>query len=121
MHGGKKGRWSAAEAGDQPEEEGKSGAEDHARDDWKVDCDVLTAMDDVAGKSSEAKGEFSTEEEKSPADGKQAAEEKESTAEFAKGIHKQSVEETGEVQEVNWEMEIREQTEEIAGGREAPK
>ncbi len=44
--------------GDEPEEEGKRNAEEKASDDGKIESGVLAAMNNVAGKFSETKGEF---------------------------------------------------------------
>ena len=54
---------------------------------------MLAAVDDVAGKFSEAQREFAAEEQKSTDDDEEAAEEEESATEFAEGIHKSIIEE----------------------------
>ena len=64
----------AAKVREEPEEEREGGAKEEAGDDGKVERGVFAAVDDVAGKFSQAEGEFSAEIEKS-------AEENEKTAE----------------------------------------
>ncbi len=49
---------------------------------------MFAAMDDVAGKFSQAEGQSATEVEKSPEEDEEAAEKEEAAAEFAEGIHK---------------------------------
>jgi len=73
--------------GEDPKEEREGGAEYEAGDDWKVEGGVFTAMDDVAREAAEAEGEFATKVEKSTGEDKEAAEQQESAAEFAKGVH----------------------------------
>jgi hypothetical protein len=77
----------AAEVGEEPEEEGKSGAEDEACDDREVESRVFTAVDDVAWEFAEAKREFAAEIEESADEDEEAAEDQESAAEFAERIH----------------------------------
>jgi len=48
---------------------------------------VFAAMNDVARKFSEAKGEFAAEIEKSADEDEEATEEEEGAAELAKGVH----------------------------------
>jgi hypothetical protein len=47
--------------GEEPEKEGKSGAEDEAGDDGEIESGVFAAVDDVAGKFAQAEGEFAPE------------------------------------------------------------
>jgi|SRR5713226_6868221 hypothetical protein len=83
----------AAEAGDKPKEERKSGAEYQAGDDWKIEGSVFAAMDDVAGKSSQTEGELAAEVQQRAAEEEERAENEKQTAELARGIHEESVEE----------------------------
>jgi hypothetical protein len=78
---------SAAKVRDEPEEKRNAEAEDKAGDDRKVKRGVFAAVDDVAGKSSQAEGEFFAEIEKSANDGEEAAEEKKGSSEFAGRVH----------------------------------
>jgi hypothetical protein len=48
---------------------------------------VLAAMDDVAGKSSQAKGQFAPKVKKSVSRDEESAEHEEHSAEFAKRVH----------------------------------
>jgi len=73
--------------GKEPEEEGEGGAKYEAGDDWEIEGGVFTTVDDVAGKAAEAEREFATKVEKSTDEDEEAAEEKESAAEFAEGVH----------------------------------
>ena len=73
--------------GKEPEEEREHGAEYETGDDWEIEGGVFTAMDDVARKAAEAEREFATKVEKSTDEDEESAEEKESAAEFAKGVH----------------------------------
>jgi hypothetical protein len=88
----------AAEVGEEPDDERKTQAEHKASHDREIKCGVLAAIDDVAGKFSEAEGELSAEEQKSTDDDKEAAQEEKSAAEFAEMIHNASLEQT-DVQE----------------------
>lgn len=78
---------------DEPENERKNGAEHDTGHDGEIESGVFAAMNDVAGKFSEAEGEFAAEEQKSPDDNEEAAKEEESAAEFAERIHKTIIEE----------------------------
>jgi hypothetical protein len=82
---------SAAEVGDEPEEERNAEAEDKARNDRKVKCGVFTVADDIAGKFSQAEGKFSAEVEKSANEDEEATEKKKGAAEFAERVHDQIV------------------------------
>jgi len=84
----------AAEAGEKPEEKGQGGAEEKAGDDWEVESGVFATVDDIAGKSAEAKRELAREIENRAKENEEAAEEEESAAELAKGIHKNIIEES---------------------------
>lgn len=53
---------------------------------------MFAAVDDVAGKFSEAEGEFAAEKQKSTDDDEEAAEEEERAAEFAERIHESIIE-----------------------------
>ena len=79
--------------GDEPEEQREDDAEKKAGDDRKIKSRVLAAMDDVAGKSSQAEGEFPAEVEKGPEEDEDAAEKEEGAADFAEGIHEKILEE----------------------------
>jgi len=80
-------RDSAAEVGDEPEEEREAEAQHEAGDDWEVERGVFAAMDDVAGEAAEAQREFSTEIQKSADEGQERANDEERAAEFAERIH----------------------------------
>ncbi len=73
--------------GEQPKEEREGGAEEEASDDGEVESGVFTTMDDVARKAAKAEGQFATKVEKNTDEDEEAAEEQESAAEFAKGVH----------------------------------
>jgi hypothetical protein len=77
----------AAEAGEEPEEKRERGAEDEAGDDGEVERGVFAAMDDVARKLAETKGELAAEIKKSAEDDKQSAEKQNTAAKFAQWIH----------------------------------
>jgi hypothetical protein len=81
-------RGLAAEVGEEPEKEREGEAEEEASDDGEVDGCVFAAVDDVAGKFSQAQREFAAEVEKRADDGEEAAEEEESAAEFAERLHR---------------------------------
>jgi hypothetical protein len=82
----KRGR-SAAEVGDEPEEERNAEAEDKAGDYGKVKRGVFATVGDIAGKFSQPEGEFLAEVEKSANEDEEATEEKKGAAEFAERIH----------------------------------
>jgi hypothetical protein len=75
-----------------PEEERKAEAENEAGDDGEVESGVFAAVNDVAGKAAEAQREFSAEVKQSADEDQEGAENEESAAEFAEGIHEESVE-----------------------------
>lgn len=77
----------AVEAGNKPKQKAQAEAEEQARNNWKIECGVFAAMDDVAGKSSQAKGEPSAKVKQSPDKNKQASQEQQNAAQFAKWIH----------------------------------
>ena len=83
----------AAEVGEEPEDERKGEAEDKASHDGEIKCGVFAAVNDIAGKFSEAQREFAAEEQKSTDDDEEAAEEEETAAEFAERIHESIIEE----------------------------
>lgn len=55
----------SAEMGEKPEEERKGKAENETGDDGEIEGGVFAAVDDVAGETAEAEGEFAAEIEKS--------------------------------------------------------
>jgi len=77
----------AAEVGEEPEEKRKAEAEDEAGDDGEIKSGVFAAMNDVAGKFSQAEGEFAAEVEKSAEEDEEAAEKEEGAAKFAERVH----------------------------------
>jgi hypothetical protein len=78
---------SAAEVGEEPEEEREAEAQYKAGDDGEVERGVFAAMDDVTGEGSETKREFSAEIEEGAQQHKKTTEKKEDAAEFAERIH----------------------------------
>ena len=74
--------------GDEPEENREHDADDKAGHDRKVEGAVFAAVHDVAGESSQPKGEFAPEVEKSADHNEDRAKEKKRAAEFAERIHK---------------------------------
>jgi len=72
---------------EEPEEQRKCGAEDKAGDDGKVEGGVFAAADDIAGETAKTKRELAAEVEESTEENKEPAEEEESAAEFAEGVH----------------------------------
>jgi len=84
---------STAEMGEEPKEQRKGGAEEETGDDGEIKGRVFATMDDVAGKSSQAEGEFPAEVEKGPEEDEDAAEKEEGAADFAEGIHEKILEE----------------------------
>jgi hypothetical protein len=77
----------AAEAGEEPEEKRKSGAENEASDDGEIEGGVFAAVDDVAGKFPEAEGEFGAEVKQGAEDDEDEAEQEKGAAEIAKRVH----------------------------------
>jgi hypothetical protein len=68
-----KNAWLAAEVREEPEDERKDKAEEKASHDGEIEGGVFAAVDDVAGKSSEAEREFAAEEQKRTHDDEEAA------------------------------------------------
>lgn len=91
---GKCGR-SAAEVGEEPNEEGKSDAEDETGDDGKIERGVFAVVDDVAGKPAETKRKFAAEIKQRADDGEERSQDEKGAAEFAKRIHDNIIEESG--------------------------
>src|SRR6266852_2330555 len=85
---------------DEPEEEGEGEAEDEVGDDGEVERGVLAAVNDVAGKASQAERQFAAEEEKRTNEDEEAAEKQEGAAKFAERIHERILGEVKEVKEV---------------------
>lgn len=83
----------AAEAGEEPEQKGKGGAEKEASDDREIKRRVFASMEDVAGKSAQAEGEFRAEVEERTDDGEREANQEKHAAEIAQWIHKSIIEE----------------------------
>jgi hypothetical protein len=79
--------------GEEPEDERKDEAEEKASHDGEINCGVFAAVDDVAGKSSEAERQFAAEEQKNTDGHEEAAEVEERAAEFAERVHESIIEE----------------------------
>jgi hypothetical protein len=79
--------------GEEPEEEGDCCAEDKAGHDREIESGVFAAVNDVAGKFAQTKGELPAEEQNSAEHCEDASKDKESAAEFAKGLHNSIIEE----------------------------
>jgi len=73
--------------GEEPDKERKSDAQKKAGDDGKVKRSVFAAMNDVAGKFSQAEGELVAEVQKSTDKGKKGSKEKKGAAEIAERLH----------------------------------
>ena len=82
----------AAEVGEKPEEQAQTDAEEQAGDNREVESSVFAAMDNVAGEFSQAEREFHTKIKKCAQENEEAAEEEKCAAEFAKRVHKASLE-----------------------------
>jgi hypothetical protein len=80
---------------DEPEEKGEDEAEDEAGDDGEIKSGVLSAMNDVAGKASQAKRQLAAEEKKSADEDEETTKNQERAAEFAERLHERIVEEEG--------------------------
>jgi hypothetical protein len=78
---------SAAEVRNEPEQERQRSAEKEAGNDRKIEGVVFAAMDDVAGKSSQAEGEFAAKVKKSTNKDEESAKNEEGAAKFAKRVH----------------------------------
>jgi hypothetical protein len=72
---------------DDPQEQGKAGAKDEARDNREVESRVFAAVHDVAGESPEPERKLATEIKKSANEDKKAAEEEKCASEFAERVH----------------------------------
>jgi len=79
----------------EPKEEREGGAEEEAGDDGEVESRMFAAVDDVAGKATEAEGQLAAEIEKSAEEDEEAAEEEKRAAEFAERVHRRIVAELG--------------------------
>jgi hypothetical protein len=69
--------------GEEPEEKGKNGTEKKAGDDREIKGGVFAVMEDVAGKSAKAEGEFRAEVEQCADDGEREAKQEKHAAEIA--------------------------------------
>ena len=78
---------SAAEMGNEPEEQGERDAEEYRGDEREIERRVFAAMNDIAGEATEAEREFAAEIKKSADKYEEGAEDEEGAAEFAEGIH----------------------------------
>lgn len=78
---------------EEPKEEGEGNADKKAGHDGEVERGVLAAMDDVARQAAKAEGQPSGEVKECADKDDEAAQEKESAAEFADRPHKNSLEE----------------------------
>ena len=74
--------------GEEPEEERKRGAEEQASDDGEIKSGVFAAMNNVAGKFSETKGELVPKVKKGAKKDEESAEEEKRTAELTKRLHR---------------------------------
>jgi hypothetical protein len=86
-----RGRRSAAEMGEEPEQESQADAEEDGSGDWEIERGVLAAVDDVAGKATEAEGEAVGEVEEGAGGDEDCAEDEESAGEGAGGVHGRSL------------------------------
>ena len=73
--------------GEEPEEQREGSAENKARDDGKVESGVFAAMDDIAGETAKTKRELAAEVKEGADKDEENAENEESAAEFAEGVH----------------------------------
>ena len=71
-----------AEVGEEPEDKGKGGTEKKAGDDREIKGGVFAVMEDVAGKSAKAEGEFRAEVEQCADDGEREAKQEKHAAEI---------------------------------------
>lgn len=95
-----------AEVRDQPQQKRKYDAEHDASHDREVKGSVFAAMNNVAGKFSQAEREFAGEIKERAQDDEQPAEKEKRAAELAERVHVESVENpVGEVKEI---QEVRE-------------
>jgi hypothetical protein len=87
-------KWQlTTKVGEEPEEEGDCCAEDKAGHDREIESGVFATMDDVSGEFAEARRKLPAEEQNSAEHCEDASEDKESAAEFAKGLHNSIIEE----------------------------
>jgi hypothetical protein len=73
--------------GEEPEKKGKRDAKKKASDDGKVKRGVFAAMNDVAGKLSQAEGEFVAEVQKCTNKNEKCSQGKKGAAEIAERVH----------------------------------
>jgi hypothetical protein len=73
--------------GEEPEKERKREAKHKASDNGKVESGVFAAMNDVAGKLSQAEGELVAEIQKSADKNEKCSKEKKRAAEIAERVH----------------------------------
>jgi len=73
--------------GEEPEEQRKPKAEEEAGDDREIESGVLTAVEDIAGKFSKAKGEPAVEIQDRAGDDRHGAKQHQESAEIARWIH----------------------------------
>jgi hypothetical protein len=77
----------APEMGEEPEEQRKSKAEEEAGGDREIESGVLTAVEDIAGEFSKAKGESAVEIQHRASDDHHGAKQHQESAEIARWIH----------------------------------
>jgi hypothetical protein len=81
--------------GEEPEKKGKRDAKKKASDDGKVKRGVFAAMNDVAGKLSQAEGEFVAEVQKCTNKNEKCSQGKKGAAEIAERVHEVILPEAG--------------------------
>jgi hypothetical protein len=81
-------KMSAAEMGDEPEEESEANAEGDGGCDREVERGVFAAVDDVAGETAEAEREFVGEIEECAGCDEDGSEDQECAAQVAGGVHR---------------------------------
>lgn len=74
---------------EEPEEQAEAEAQDEASDYGEVEGGVLTAMDDVAGKTAETERKFCAEEEQTTNEDEPETDEQNGAAEFAERVHRE--------------------------------
>ncbi|MGC1617186.1 MAG: hypothetical protein WA765_01730 [Candidatus Acidiferrum sp.] len=84
----------AAKVRHEPEEEGEDEAKKEAGDDGEIKGRMFAAMDDIAGKFTEAEGEISAEIKQRADDREERSEDEKDAAKFAKRIHDNIIEES---------------------------
>jgi hypothetical protein len=72
---------------EEPEEKGKTNAEDEASDDRKIEGGALATVDDIPGEFSKAKGESAAEIQDRAGDDRHGTKQHQETAEIARWIH----------------------------------